>query len=55
LDKLYSLYSKVKDTIAKWKDVPWIEIAEERASMQDQTATQLAKMVDQTDTFGRDC
>jgi dynein heavy chain len=33
LDKLYSLYSKVKDTISKWKDVPWTEIAEERATM----------------------
>jgi dynein heavy chain len=55
LDKLYSLYSKVKDTIQKWKDVPWTEIAEERATMVDQTQTQLARMVDQTDTFGRDC
>jgi dynein heavy chain len=26
LDKLYSLYSKVKDTIAKWKDIKWIDI-----------------------------
>jgi dynein heavy chain len=26
LDKLYSLYSKVKDTMAKWKDIPWTEI-----------------------------
>jgi hypothetical protein len=55
LDKLYSLYSKVKDTIAKWKDVSWMEIADERANMPDQTQTQLAKMVEQTDTFGRDC
>lgn len=55
LDKLYSLYSKVKDTISKWKDVPWTEISEERSTMVDQTQTQLAKMVDQTDTFGRDC
>jgi dynein heavy chain len=26
LDKLYSLYSKVKDTIARWREVPWSEI-----------------------------
>jgi hypothetical protein len=39
LDKLYSLYSKVKDTISKWKDVPWTEIADERANMVDQNAT----------------
>jgi dynein heavy chain len=26
LDKLYNLYSKVKDTMAKWKDIPWTEI-----------------------------
>lgn len=54
LDKLYSLYSKVKDTITKWKDVPWTEIAEE-SLLPDQTQTQLAKMIDQTDSFGRDC
>jgi dynein heavy chain len=26
LDKLYSLYSKVKSTIGTWKEVPWTEI-----------------------------
>ena len=26
LDKLYNLYSKVKDTMGKWKDIPWTEI-----------------------------
>lgn len=26
LDKLYSLYSKVKDTIARWREIPWSEI-----------------------------
>jgi len=26
LDKLYNLYSKVKDTISKWKDITWTEI-----------------------------
>jgi dynein heavy chain len=29
LDKLYSLYSKVKDTIAKWREIPWTEISVE--------------------------
>jgi hypothetical protein len=29
LDKLYSLYSKVKDTIAKWREIPWSEIVNE--------------------------
>lgn len=44
LDKLYNLYSKVKDTIAKWKDVQWSEIKSE-----------IAKMVEQTEIFFRDC
>lgn len=29
LDKLYSLYSKVKDTISKWREIPWSEIVNE--------------------------
>ena len=29
LDKLYSLYSKVKDTIAKWREIPWSEVVNE--------------------------
>jgi len=29
LDKLYSLYSKVKDTITKWREIPWTEISVE--------------------------
>jgi hypothetical protein len=33
------LYSKVKDTIAKWKDVAWADISEEMQKMVDQTAT----------------
>jgi dynein heavy chain len=44
LDKLYNLYSKVKDTIAKWKDISWTDIQEE-----------MQKMVDQTSTFQSDC
>jgi len=44
LDKLYSLYSKVKDTIAKWKEVAWTEILVE-----------IDKMVETTETFSRDC
>ena len=38
------LYSKVKDTVAKWKDVPWTEINDE-----------VGKMTEQIDIFGRDC
>lgn len=44
LDKLYSLYSKVKDTIAKWKEVPWSDILIE-----------IEKMVETTENFSRDC
>jgi len=44
LDKLYSLYSKVKDTIAKWREIPWSEIVNE-----------IEKMVENIDQFGRDC
>jgi len=44
LDKLYMLYSKVKDTVAKWKDIPWTEIDGE-----------IQKMNEQIEIFGRDC
>ena len=44
LDKLYNLYSKVKDTMAKWKDIPWTEIKVE-----------IQNMADQTETFQKDC
>ena len=44
LDKLYSLYSKVKDTIGKWRDVQWSDIQSE-----------IGKMTEQIDVFGRDC
>lgn len=35
LDKLYTLYSKVKDIMIKWKDIPWSEIKIEIANMAD--------------------
>ena len=44
LDKLYNLYSKVKDTIAKWKDINWVDIN-----------TEIDKMMETIDQFGRDC
>jgi dynein heavy chain, axonemal len=44
LDKLYSLYSKVKDTISKWKEIPWVDIVNE-----------IDKMVETIDQFSRDC
>jgi dynein heavy chain, axonemal len=44
LDKLYSLYSKVKDTITKWKDIKWVDIEQE-----------IEKMTEQIEIFGRDC
>lgn len=44
LDKLYSLYSKVKDTIGKWREIPWSEIQNE-----------IEKMVETIDQFSRDC
>jgi dynein heavy chain len=44
LDKLYSLYSKVKDTIARWREIPWSEIQNE-----------ISKMTEQIEVFGRDC
>lgn len=44
LDKLYSLYSKVKDTITKWREIPWTEISIE-----------IDKLIETVDQFGRDC
>jgi dynein heavy chain len=44
LDKLYSLYSKVKDTISKWREIPWAEIQNE-----------IDKMIETIDQFSRDC
>ena len=44
LDKLYNLYSKVKDTIGKWREVLWSDIQNE-----------IAKMMEQIDVFSRDC
>lgn len=44
LDKLYTLYSKVKETMARWKEIPWTEIQIE-----------ISNMADQTETFGKDC
>lgn len=43
-DKLYSLYSKVKDTLAKWKDIQWTEIVEE-----------IGNMTEQIEQFSKDC
>lgn len=44
LDQLYSLYSKVKDTLAKWKEIPWTDIQEE-----------IDKMDEQIEQFSKDC
>jgi len=33
LDKLYNLYSKVKDTMAKWREITWVEIESEISKM----------------------
>jgi len=44
LGKLYNLYSKVIDTIAGWKLIPWLEIPNE-----------IDKMIDMIESFGRDC
>lgn len=44
LDKLYKLYSNVKDTMARWKDIAWTAIKVE-----------IQTMSDQTETFGKDC
>jgi ABC-type multidrug transport system ATPase subunit len=27
LEKLYNLYSKVKETISKWKDIAWTDVS----------------------------
>ena len=35
-DKLYNLYSKVKDTLARWKDIVWTDIVEEIGNMTEQ-------------------
>lgn len=43
-DKLYNLYSKVKDTLAKWKDIQWTEIIEE-----------IQNMTDTIEQFSKDC
>ena len=44
LDKLYNLYSKVKSTICKWKDITWIEIKNE-----------IKNITDIIEVFIRDC
>ena len=44
LDKLYTLYSKVTETITKWHECPWSEIKEE-----------IDKMKDTIENFSRDC
>jgi len=44
LDKLYSLYSRVKETIGKWRDIQWTEIKNE-----------ISKMTEQIEGFQRDC
>ena len=44
LDKLYTLYSKVTETITKWHECPWAEIKEE-----------IDKMKETIENFSRDC
>jgi len=44
LDKLYSLYSKVKEQIAKWREIPWSEIQNE-----------IDKMIETIEQYSRDC
>jgi len=44
LDKLYNLYQKVKDTIAKWQEIGWNEIKEE-----------IEKMTETIETYSKDC
>jgi dynein heavy chain, axonemal len=44
LDKLYNLYSKVKDTISKWKEISWLEITKE-----------ISSMTETIEIFQRDC
>lgn len=43
-DKLYNLYSKVKDTLGKWKDIQWLEVKEE-----------MKNMVEVIEQFAKDC
>lgn len=45
LEKLYNLYSKVKDTIAKWKDYLWSDMNPEIVE----------KMTEQIDIFSKEC
>ena len=33
LDKLYTMYLKVTETIARWQETPWVEITEEVENM----------------------
>lgn len=35
LDKLYTLYLKVTETIIKWQETPWLEITDEVIGMKD--------------------
>ena len=35
LDKLYTLYLKVTETITKWQETPWLEITDEVKTMQE--------------------
>lgn len=44
LEKLYNLYSKVKDTIAKWKEYQWADVGEE-----------IEKMTESIEQFAKDC
>jgi len=44
LNKLYNLYSRVKDTIGKWKDIQWIDIQNE-----------IGKMMEDIEVFQKDC
>jgi hypothetical protein len=38
------LYSKVKETISKWKDIAWTDVVNE-----------IQKMTETIEAFGRDC
>ena len=35
LDKLYTLYLKVTETITKWQETPWLDITNEIVGMKD--------------------
>ncbi len=41
---MYNLYSKVKETISKWKDIAWTDVVNE-----------IQKMTETIEAFGRDC